>query len=50
MLPAAPQRTRRPPARPTAVAAESSDFAGKTMIPFATCGGSGMGKCVLNHS
>ena len=27
----------------TAVAAESSDFAGKTMIPFATCGGSGMG-------
>jgi len=25
------------------VAAESSDFAGKTMIPFATCGGSGMG-------
>ncbi|MFR2064468.1 hypothetical protein [Hominenteromicrobium sp.] len=20
------------------------------MIPFATCGGSGMGKCVLNHS
>ncbi|HCP51455.1 MAG TPA: hypothetical protein DIT79_03470 [Ruminococcaceae bacterium] len=43
MLPAAPQRTRRPPARPTAVAAESSDFAGKAMIPFATCGGSGMG-------
>ena len=31
------------PARPTAVAAESSDFAGKAMIPFATCGGSGMG-------
>jgi len=25
------------------VAAESSDFAGKAMIPFATCGGSGMG-------
>ncbi|MDE8726769.1 hypothetical protein ACTNEV_00540 [Oscillospiraceae bacterium HCP3S3_D12] len=20
------------------------------MIPFATCGGSGMGKCILNHS
>ncbi len=26
------------------MAAESSDFAGKTMIPFATSGGSGMGK------
>ncbi|WP_417421170.1 flavodoxin [Hominenteromicrobium sp.] len=25
------------------MAAESSDFAGKTVIPFATCGGSGMG-------
>lgn len=33
-IPAAPQRTRPPPARPTAVAAENSDFAGKTMIPF----------------
>lgn len=29
---------------------EQYDFAGKTMIPFATCGGSGMGQCVLNHS
>ncbi|WP_417114286.1 flavodoxin [Hominenteromicrobium sp.] len=25
------------------VAAESSDFAGKAVIPFATCGGSSMG-------
>ncbi|WP_418780427.1 flavodoxin [Hominenteromicrobium sp.] len=25
------------------MAAESSDFAGKAVIPFATCGGSGMG-------
>ena len=29
---------------------EQYDFAGKTMIPFATCSGSGMGKCILNHS